>query len=53
MQDKIDDAIYKLAERAIDKGNQDDLMKITQSIANLTHSKINLIEYDKIKKSTQ
>tara|TARA_R110000751_G_scaffold73408_1_gene148437 strand:+ start:16021 stop:16182 length:162 start_codon:yes stop_codon:yes gene_type:complete len=50
MQDAIDKAIDYLNERAVKDYNQDDIMKITQSISNLTHAKINLAQYSMLEK---
>lgn len=45
MIDMIDKAIKDLTERSIARNNQDDVMKLTQSIVNLTHAKLNLLDY--------
>ena len=56
----IDDAIKSLATAVIESNkraesgntaaNPDYALKITQAISNLSHSKINLLEYDRMNK---
>mgnify|MGYP005811468871 CR=1 FL=1 len=59
MIELIDKTIKSLAQAVIDindggnkfpsaSGNPDYALKLTQAISNLTHSKINLIEYDRM-----